>query len=353
MVNLDADAATMNSKAHDVSIRAIDWSPDGQRLAIAADNGIVKVIEPRQGNELLTFRVASSVSQVAWSPSGKRLAAATAAGAIQVWDATRGYEFAAGGSRHAELAWAYYRQAEGRVGETADSALRKSLELAREALDYRVLRGNARARLGDFDAAAKEFGEAVPAQADLGMDFMMLQAYALLGTGDKAAFRSASATITATNRDSECIDDPLGAAYFATFIPDAVDGFKENVDLIKQRAADREADPNRDTAGTWDMRECGVMLYRLGQYEEAVSTLTNLSQQLDSALDQSGKFSSAYAEYFLAMTHQKLGNELQARKGLEKAIAMDESLQGDPSLNWCRRVVLNTLRREAKGVIDP
>ena len=98
--------------AHDAPIRALAWSPNGQRLATAAADGTVKVIEPRQGNELLTLYVGGDGCRlVSWSPNGKQLAAVNNAGVIRTWDATRGHEFAKGGNRRAELAWAYYNQA--------------------------------------------------------------------------------------------------------------------------------------------------------------------------------------------------------------------------------------------------
>ena len=108
----------MSCKAHDVSIGGLAWSPDGQRFATAAADGVVKVIEAQHGSELLTLHTAQhGVSHVAWSPNGKRLAAATDDGTIQVWDAARAYEFAADGSRGGELAWAYYQLADESTGE--------------------------------------------------------------------------------------------------------------------------------------------------------------------------------------------------------------------------------------------
>jgi len=134
-------------------IEALAWSPSGLRLATAAANGTVKVLEPQQGNELLTLHVeGESCALISWSPDGNKLAAVNDAGVIQIWDSTRGYEFVEGGSRSAELAWVYYDQATKMTDELQTGYLRRALELAPKILDYRLLCGHAMARLKELTA---------------------------------------------------------------------------------------------------------------------------------------------------------------------------------------------------------
>ena len=74
---------------HKDVVRAVAFSPDGKRLAIAMGNlgepGTVKVCEADSGKEILTFsRHTRPVLCVSWSPDGKRLAAA-AGREVRVW----------------------------------------------------------------------------------------------------------------------------------------------------------------------------------------------------------------------------------------------------------------------------
>ena len=137
-------------------------------------------------------------------------------------------------------------------------------------------------------------------------------------------------------------------------IPDEVDGFEENV---KQLRAELAKSASEGKAGLEEDDKSalyfGAMLYRLGQYDDAVSTLAKLPTKLDEGPDQNGQYAQACAEYFLAMTRHQLGHEYQARRWLDQARSSDDSLQGNPNLPWFQRVALNTLRREAKGLIEP
>lgn len=80
---------------------------------------------------------------------------------------------------------------------------------------------------------------------------------------------------------------------------------------------------------------------------------TDLSAMLDGTSDQTNKYYYASTQYFLAMTRHQMDHEFQARRCLSEANNMDQKLQSDPSLDWTRRVILNTRHREAKGLIEP
>jgi len=356
IVNLDSETAAMTFKAHDGPISALDWSPDGQRLAVAAVDGVVKVIEPRNGNELLTLGTTrNSVTRIAWSPDGQRLAAAAADGAIQVWDASRGYEFGEGGSRSSELAWAYRQQADENVGAAVEDALLRFLELAPQSLDYRSMRGNVLARLGQYDKAAREFRAAHTAQAIRAIDFELYSALALLGARDIDSYRKMPVTRVDTIQDSKGLPERLIVAYLGALIPENVDGFADLVESLKTEAA-KNPDPAEYEAAELERhskRVLGAMLFRLGQYDNAVCTLTDLAAQLDQNQDQTSRYYLACTQFFLAMARHQLGHEFQARRCLHDARAIDQRLQNDPSFDWTRRVILNTLCREAKSLIEP
>ena len=80
-------------KAHSEGIHKVVVSPDGNRLATAAQDGL-KVSHGITGQPLLTLKGHSSrqVYAVAFSPDGRRLASAGADRTIKVWDAFTGRE---------------------------------------------------------------------------------------------------------------------------------------------------------------------------------------------------------------------------------------------------------------------
>ena len=77
---------------HDGVVNAVAWSPDGSRVATAADDGTVRVWDPATGHELgLPYRThGAAVPALDWSPSGDRLASAGEDGNVRIWDPASG-----------------------------------------------------------------------------------------------------------------------------------------------------------------------------------------------------------------------------------------------------------------------
>jgi WD40 repeat protein len=72
-------------------IRSVAWSPDGQRIASAGDDGAAQVWDPASGRAAaLPLPHQGVVGMVAWSPDGTRVATASHDGTGQVWDAAGG-----------------------------------------------------------------------------------------------------------------------------------------------------------------------------------------------------------------------------------------------------------------------
>jgi WD40 repeat protein len=78
---------------HAGGLTGVAWSPDGERLATAGEDGTVKVWLTATGEGVLSINAHDDeVESVAWSPDGLRLATAGADGTLKVWLADTGGE---------------------------------------------------------------------------------------------------------------------------------------------------------------------------------------------------------------------------------------------------------------------
>jgi WD40 repeat protein/tRNA A-37 threonylcarbamoyl transferase component Bud32 len=90
-----APLATLNARVG--PIWSVDFSPDGSTLAMAIDDGTVKLWETRGDNKVLVTIPAhhGPVWSVRFSPDGQRLATASDDGTVKLWDAATGKELRA------------------------------------------------------------------------------------------------------------------------------------------------------------------------------------------------------------------------------------------------------------------
>jgi serine/threonine protein kinase/WD40 repeat protein len=76
--------------------RSLQVSPDGKRIAVADNDGSVRILDSANGSQQLAFgyqgdqRHTGVVTDVAWSPDGGVVASCSFDGTIQFWDATTG-----------------------------------------------------------------------------------------------------------------------------------------------------------------------------------------------------------------------------------------------------------------------
>ena len=67
-------------------MRSLSWSPDGSRLAAAADDGLANIWDVRTGQELHKLSGHSgAVYAIAWSPDGSRLATGSWDNTLRIW----------------------------------------------------------------------------------------------------------------------------------------------------------------------------------------------------------------------------------------------------------------------------
>lgn len=76
---------------HDGGTYAIEWSPDGSRIATAGGDRTVRIWGADSGHEVATLTgFGATVTDVAWSPDGASLATVTENGTVKVWTVTAG-----------------------------------------------------------------------------------------------------------------------------------------------------------------------------------------------------------------------------------------------------------------------
>ena len=89
--NTGKELLSIDSGLHSF-FQGIAFSPDGQRLAEASEEGILKIWNAETGKELVTIKTDTRLSKAAFSPDGKLIATTGNDAAVHIWDSYTGKE---------------------------------------------------------------------------------------------------------------------------------------------------------------------------------------------------------------------------------------------------------------------
>jgi tetratricopeptide repeat protein/WD40 domain-containing protein len=267
---------------------AIAFNADGTILAVGESGRGIRLLGPATGRELATLDAPydQGCRWLSFSPDGSQLAASTGNHTIQLWDLRLMRQHLA----DLDLDWHLPTYP---LAKAPGAPVRLEIRLDPDLLYARALHWQ---RTGDYAQAV----------ADL-----------------RACLKGDAGRADACNL----------LAWFLVAGPAELRNPDEALPLAEQAVARRPDDGNyRNTLG--------VVYYRLGRYEQAVDTLARNRRQSRGRL-------AACDGFFLAMSHQRLGQTEQARDSYFQAVRE----QAEAKLTGRFADQLNAFRAEAEALL--
>jgi tetratricopeptide (TPR) repeat protein len=278
----------MTLRGHTDIVSAVNFSPDGKRIISGGKDGTVRVYDATTGAELLTLHAGSDVITVAFSPDGKTVAAGTIDGTV-LWESgtpVGGYE------------------------------QRKNGEAARKIVDELYERHGWYREVIDQVQQSATLG---PAVRRLALQIAKSRKWEDREKLENELEREAGKVIAAPDRDVQ--------AYRAA---------------LEEAGRADTLEPNYPPILT----TLGAGQYRVGSYENAMTTLTKVERILSDAGEEPALWNLA----FKAMTLHKLGHLEEAKAALEELRELTEDWQVGQAMEDVQ--ALQTLLAEAEGLIE-
>jgi WD40 repeat protein len=311
----------------------IAFSSDGKMVALPTSPAKVQLLDPATGHELATLEDPNPqrVGWLGFSPDSRQLVVVPYdAGAVRLWDL---------GLIRRQLA------ERGRdwdrppcpppTGNGQPAPLRIQVELNADLYHHR---GTHHRRLKRFDEAIKDYQEALRREPDRLLTCAHLAWTFVMGPAELRDPKQAKVLIERAikkDRKSRWFRVVRACAHLAwTFVM----GPAELRDPKQAKALIQQAIGNTPDS-RWFPVVLGVAYYRLGEYPQAVKTLTkNLEGQSGPIL--------AYDYYFLAMSYHQLRQTDEAQKAYRKALELQKR-----GVDLEKAEELNALRIEAEAIL--
>jgi WD40 repeat protein len=93
------DVTILTYDIHTEWIGTVEWSPDGERIASAGGDGVIRIWEASSERNLVTYRghadgplsrIFTKIWQASWSPDGQYIASSGSGPTVRIWEASTG-----------------------------------------------------------------------------------------------------------------------------------------------------------------------------------------------------------------------------------------------------------------------
>jgi tetratricopeptide (TPR) repeat protein/serine/threonine protein kinase len=206
-------------------------------------------------------------------------------------------------------------------------------------------RGLVHVNLRQYDKALADWNQAIemnPANTML----WHFRALLLLEVKDRARYRKSCADMLEHFGRTASADDAYLTVWTFVVVPDSTENWTPLVQLARKVSTAKRARLDRRFV-------IGAVFYRAGRLEDALRRLTEAEAALQKEKDSSA---AVYTWIFLAMAHQRLGHNEQAKKWLVRAVrdidqsAAKDATNADPD-GWNQRLIIRLLRGEAEALV--
>jgi tetratricopeptide (TPR) repeat protein len=201
-----------------------------------------------------------------------------------------------------------------------------------EGYMYRALRLDAYAETGAWDRAKAALEEAVEMHRDI-PDLCYRQALLALRDGDQAGHGKLCARMLARFGKTDSPEAANTLAWTCALAPGSVADYAGPLRLAELAAGTRKYEC---------VSTLGCLLYRAGQYEQAVRRLEEAQR-----LHPGG--GTGLEWLFLAMAHHRLSHAAEAKQCLGRATRWIDA-EGE-KVGWSQRLEVHLIRREAEALV--
>ena len=199
---------------------------------------------------------------------------------------------------------------------------------------------------GDFDKGTAELSKAIEVAPDAA-NVWNYHALVQLTAGRLDEYRKDFAGMLQRFGQTDNPTNAQWTAWTCALSPDGIGDWSKATALAEKAV---KSDPKLLQYQT----TFGAVLYRAGRFNEAVQRLSE-ADRLAKEPSEGQPTSPAYAWFFLAMAHHRIGHGDEAKKWLDRAVpwtdkTLHDEKQGTAAVPWNRRLTLKLLREEAEAL---